>query len=74
MEGNHQEHRQMYLDFLEKEPQVPLLGFGTASINVPKNKCTESNLGQVGLNTSARLQTFGMSCLMVDKNSRIDSN
>ncbi len=64
----------MYLDFLDEEPQVPLVGFGTGSINVPRNKCTESSLGQVGLNTAARLQTMDISCLMVDKNSRIDAN
>lgn len=30
--------------------------------------------GQAGLNTAARLQALGMSCLIVDKNSRIGDN
>ena len=74
VKGNWQERRQRQLEFLDEEPQVLIVGAGkfvSSSQMVHRAHC---NSGQSGLNVGARLQALGMSCLIIDKNSRIGDN
>ena len=74
IEGNWQERRHRQHEFLDEEPQVLIVGAGMLSPSPNVKRLTEFRPGQAGLNTAARLQAMGMSCLIIDKNSRIGDN
>ena len=74
IKGNWQERRQRQLEFLDEEPQVLIVGAGMSSVSLTVDLKADFRPGQAGLNTAARLQAMGMSCLVVDKNSRIGDN
>ena len=74
IKGNWQERRQRQLEFLDEEPQVLIVGAGMLSASLTMSLKTEFRPGQSGLNTAARLQAMGLSCLIVDKNTRIGDN
>ena len=72
--GNWQERRQRQLEFLDEEPLVLIVGAGMQRGLSCSAKFTDLHSGQAGLNTAARLQAIGISCLIVDKNDRIGDN
>lgn len=74
IKGNWQERRQRQLEFLDEEPQILIVGAGIESTFFVVDLKADFRPGQAGLNTAARLQAMGMSCLIVDKNSRIGDN
>ena len=74
IKGNWQERRQRQLEFLDEEPKVLIVGAGILYACPTVDKNTDLRTGQAGLNTAARLQAMGISCLIIDKNSRIGDN
>lgn len=75
--GTWLERRQRKVNFEEEEPQVLVVGAGQSSPVIESEMITEltlTDLGQAGLNLGARLQSLGLSTLIVDKNNRVGDN
>lgn len=74
LKGNWLERRQRKVEFLDEEPTVLITGAGKST---PFPMClglTNIIQGQAGLNLAARLQSLGVSTLLVDRNERVGDN
>ncbi|KAF4126256.1 putative flavoprotein CzcO associated with the cation diffusion facilitator CzcD [Geosmithia morbida] len=78
--GTWVERRRRQKEFIDEDPQVLVIGAGrkipkAEAPNVPKHVfLIVYCLGQAGLNVGARLQSLGMTALIIDKNDRVGDN
>lgn len=74
--GTWVERRKRQVDFVDDEPEVLVVGAGTLSTlpNEGRTQLLMSAKGQAGLNMAARLQSMGLSALIIDKNNRVGDN
>ncbi|CAG8290935.1 unnamed protein product [Penicillium salamii] len=70
------ERRERQKEFLDEEPTTLVVGAGKKKTVIPIYSTMSANWlkGQAGLNMGARLQSVGVSCLIIDKNERVGDN
>lgn len=75
IKGNWLERRQRQVEFLDEEPTVLIVGAGESQTSEMVSTTELIRvIGQSGLNTGARLQSMGVSCLLIDRNDRVGDN
>lgn len=76
--GTWVERHQRQAEFVDEEPTVLLIGAGKQALCCDERILSGNVLslptGQAGLNLGARLQSLGISCLIIDKNKRVGDN
>lgn len=70
------ERRERQKEFLDEDPTTLVVGAGKKKTVIPIFSTMSANWleGQAGLNMGARLQSVGVSCLIIDKNERVGDN
>jgi hypothetical protein len=68
------ERRDRQREFLDGEPTTLVVGAGKGGFINLGDCNADIWIGQAGLNIGARLQSVGISCLIVDKNDRVGDN